>query len=100
MIDYKKRGQIAKLLSDKLIIYNTNNDGGICWNDSDKPVRETEWLYIVHYIEYYYLQLQSNNTLMINFSNILKELNYNESLPEKKADIRMEAILKYINDYV
>lgn len=37
----------AELLPDLLVIYNHTNDEGICWLDTDEPVTEREWPYVL-----------------------------------------------------
>jgi hypothetical protein len=46
-----QRAVIARQLPDLLVVYNHDNEHGVCWRDTDRPVNEREWLYVAHQAE-------------------------------------------------
>ncbi len=43
--------RVAETLPDLLVIYNRDNERGICWKDTDEPVTDREWLAVMHEAE-------------------------------------------------
>lgn len=65
--DLELKHMLAKEMRGKFSIYNKENEEGICWSDTDKPVGEMEWEWIVRAVESNLTN--DEKTLFIRFVN-------------------------------
>jgi hypothetical protein len=69
------RAAIARRMPNHFTVYNEENEFGVCWADTDKPISEREWFYVAYLAEK--LIGVSGETADERIEKVLKKLNNN-----------------------